>query len=31
MITCPLAEIRPAICDGSGPTTRFNTTALAFG
>ncbi len=30
-ITCPLAVILPAICDGLGPTTRFSTTAEAFG
>ena len=27
----PLALIRPAICDGSGPTTRFKVTAWAEG
>jgi hypothetical protein len=27
----PLASIRPAICEGSGPVTRFSATALAEG
>ena len=26
MMICPLAPIRPAICDGSGPSTRFSAT-----
>ena len=29
--TWPLASIRPAICDGFGPTTRFSTTELEDG
>ena len=29
--TCPLAWMRPAICDGSGPVTRFSVTLLALG
>ena len=28
---CPLASIRPAICDGLGPTTRFSAMALDEG
>jgi hypothetical protein len=31
MTTLPLATIRPAICDGSGPVTRLSVTALALG
>ena len=31
MMTLPFALIRPAITEGSGPTTRFSVTALALG
>ena len=31
MMTVPLETIRPAICDGSEPTTRFSVVPWAFG